>query len=72
MIHRDNIINSPRSTKNSIATDIRKNLARYRPREDFFCSGPLRKQLIDAKYIDASDRPRRRQLEIILGIIMSA
>lgn len=71
MIHEDIILKSPQDTKNRIAANIKRNLARY-PKVEFVCSGPLYTQLVDAGYIDAKDSPRRRQLEIILAIIQSA
>ena len=71
MIHRDNILNSPTDTKDRIATNIKKFLSRY-PQEILLCSGPLHAKLVNAKYIDANDKLRRRQLEIILAIIQSA
>ena len=43
MIHKDNILNSPRSTKDNIAADIRRDLSKYHPREEFICSGQLYK-----------------------------
>lgn len=71
MIHRDNILNSPTDTKDRIATNIKRFLARY-PQEILIYSGPLHAQLVNTNYIHANDRLRRRQLEIILVIIQGA
>lgn len=71
MIHDKIILNSPLDTRNSIAESIQKHLSRY-PDIDFVCSGPLRTKLVNSGYVDASDKIRRRQLEIILAIIKSA
>ena len=71
MIHEGIIINSSKAIKNRIAESIETYLSRY-PKLEFINSGLLYSQLVDAGYIDAKDKLRRKQLEIILAIIKSA